>query len=221
MTIAEPILRKCPNCSSLIKWHEYLSGNTFGTKHYSDSYIYASMMIPDGMEYIGCPSCKNVNVASKFEVIRRYIKDPERTPGFEALYQNAIEPLPMFETLKILLEDQKFLVEEQKDFLTQYFTKFNHELDTDKKKAEVDSGNYKKYTDKLLTILGKEQNNINSMILMAEIFRERDEFEKAVSILNSIPESASNDFPFDIVEQIKAKAEAHDSKVFELKHREQ
>ncbi len=206
---------KCSDCFSPIRGVEYLSGNTVGGVVYSDTYTKAPMKIPEGYQYVGCSSCKNVFDKKDLEVLEHY--DEKMTDEQNNEYKAFPDPMLHFDMLKILLEDSKFSNENQKAFTLWYLWAFNHEIKPEQKQEEVENGNYKKYTDRLIEILGSEIDNINSVVLKAEILRERGVFDEAEKILDSVDKSKFTTEKIQYVfEEIKNKISKKDSAIFEV-----
>jgi len=206
---------KCSNCQSLIKGVVNMSGNTINGISFSDTYVDAPMKMPEGAGYIGCANCKNVFEKNKLEIIKQY--EWEMSDADKAEYNSAPEPLSDFDTLKILLEDQKFdSSENNKKFSLWYLWHFNHNLKPEEKGEEIENGNYKKYTNKLIDILSSEKDNVNSEVLKAEILRERGEFDKSEEMLNSIDQSKFNSVKIQYVfDEMKKRIAQKDNAVFE------
>lgn len=208
---------KCSNCSSPIRGIEFLSGNTIGGVTYSDTYMKASMKMPEGYEYIGCLNCKSVSHKKDLEVLEQHEK---MTNEESVKYKTFPDPLSHFEMLKILLENQKFSTENQKAFTLWYLWAFNHKITSEQKQEEMDNSNYKKYTDKLVEILEAEKDNVNSMVLKAEILRERGEFDEAEKILDSVDQSKITSIKIKYVfEEMKKKIAQKDPAIFEAEQK--
>jgi DNA-directed RNA polymerase subunit RPC12/RpoP len=203
---------KCSNCQSSIRGIDYWSGNTIGGISYSDTYNDGKMKMPEDYEYIGCSNCKKVFAKKDLEVIKQY-KEEEDLKG----YDSAPKPLPDFEVIKTLLEDPKFNDgKNEKAFTLWYLWYFNHNIKPDEKKSETDNGNYKKYTDRLITVLDSEIDNINSVVLKAEVLRERGEFDEATKILDSVDQSKFNSIKIqEVFDEMKKRIAKKDSAVFE------
>lgn len=224
--IAIPTIYKCPNCQSLISGQDYRSGNTINGISYSDTYIKAPMKIPDSAGYIGCANCKNVYAKRNLEIIKQFEDHYDKNISREEQEKNQREELkewasnhntlPEFEMIKILLEDPKFGSEYQKPFALYYLWYFNHELKQEEKKGEVENGNYKKYTDKLISILDSEKDSENSKVLKAEVLRERGEFDEAEEALDFVDPSKFVTQKIKYVfEEMKKKIAQKDSEIFE------
>ena len=52
-------IKKCSECSGLIKENSILSGNTVGAKYWTDGKGYAPML-PDWFWLVKCPHCHNL-----------------------------------------------------------------------------------------------------------------------------------------------------------------
>lgn len=203
---------KCSNCSSSIQGIDYWSGNTIGGISYSDTYTSGAMKMPEDAMYLGCASCKKVFAKKDLEIIKQY-KEGEDLKG----YNSVPKPLPDFEVIKTLLEDPKFNDgKNEKAYTLWYLWYFNHNIKPDEKKSEIDNGNYKKYTDRLIAVLDSEIDNINSVVLKAEVFRERGEFDEVTKILNFVDQSKFNSIKIQSVfDEMKKRTERKDSAVFE------
>jgi hypothetical protein len=210
------ILYKCPKCSTLVRGAEYLSGNTISGAQYSDQFIKAPMAIPNGVGYIGCPNCQNAFPATEMIEVKQY--EPMKEPD-DAEYKNAAVPLAQFETLKIVLEDSARNADgkQRVSNLETYLRMFNHELKLDQQEEEKQNGNYQKYIDQLIETLNKLQDNPDCVVMLAEVLRERGEFDKSLEILNSAKLPEDKQRLNNAAKQIKAKAESRDPAVFEIK----
>ena len=213
------ILSKCPKCSTPIMHLEYMSGNTINNVQYSDQYIKAPMKIPEGVGHIGCPSCRGVFTEGDLIEVKKYPPDtyPDRNTDEDA--KNAKSPLSGFETIKLVLENPSANADDKIKTANAevYLRMFNHDIKPEEQEAERANGNYKKYTDLLIELLGKLQDNPDCVVMQAEVFRERGEFDKAIEILNSAKLPEERQRLNDAAKQIKAKAESHDAAVFETK----
>ena len=204
-----PKTYKCPKCNSLINGWMYLSGNTFDSILYSDTYLEAEMDIPFMSSYIGCPKCNTVfKTEESLDVERLYISD-STIPG----------PLSDFETLKILLEGPRFNDKlSRKKFTLHYLHMYNHELNEEMKKEEIESGDFKKYVDELLQILEEdflEEKTVDFIILKAEILRELGQFDKAKeAIKRAEEENITNERIKSILNRIKDRIIQKDTSVF-------
>ncbi len=207
----QPVIYKCPNCSSLIRGMKYLSGNTIGGVLYSDSYLEAPMNIPEGSNYLGCPQCQKVFLKNDLPMVKEYaVGDEELTE-----WEQVLAPLDWFATLKILLENPKFNEpSNQKKFTLWYLWYFNHKLSPLEKQNEIKNGNYKKYTDRLIDILEQEQDGQEPLVLTIEILRERGDFDKALELINQLDLKAFPPIFQLVLTENKNKALQKDPEVF-------
>ena len=67
--IPSPIeIKKCTNCSGLVKGFTLISGNTFGATYWSDGKCEATML-PDYPRLVICPHCKEPTWVDALEVV--------------------------------------------------------------------------------------------------------------------------------------------------------
>ncbi len=95
---------------------------------------------------------------------------------------------------------------------------YNHELNEEMKKEEIESGDFKKYVDELLQILEEdflEEKIVDFIILKAEILRELGQFDEAEeAIKRAEEENITNERIKSILNRIKDRIIQKDTSVF-------
>lgn len=240
MTKIVPLLCKCPKCSVQIKTLGFFSGNTFGAKKYSDTYLDAPMGVSPWSDYAGCSKCEAVFAINEAEKIE---KNSEQTPKEWAEKLNlAAGPVPELETIKRMLLGPENIenLPSRRTLLLWYLWCFNHYsrnkflLSNEKLsknlnpgflrglkmiEKEKEKGDYGKYTEELIEILLKEKDNRESLLLAAEIMREKGDFERATEFLRNnfyLREDVDEKFR-NMADQIKSAAIECRSDTFEIK----
>lgn len=240
MSQAFRTLYKCPKCSAQIVSVDYVSGNTFGSKRYSDTYLDAPMGIPAWSSYLGCSNCDAVFVNSEDKKVKR--PENETSEEWVKKEMSAAKPAPTLETIKRLLlnptnieklpsrqtllfwylwcyndysrNKYKLTDENLSEGLNESFVKGLEMLDSEKS-----NGNYKKYLDELIELLTIERGNLNSSLLIAEIMREKGDFDQALAYLeaNIYSQKDLDEKIRMIADEIKLRASNNKSETFEIK----
>lgn len=173
-----------------------LSGNTFGAILYSDSFRRAPMMASFDNEYIVCPKCKKVYERDELllKLIDDYKEDEDlEIPAFllkgmdinvDFEEVDLTKPLEGLVKIKSIIDGDKKKIKRELA-LVWYLWEVNHNSSENTINKEKVIGNYDKYTQELFDILIKKTEQ-QSIILAAEIAREKNQFDLAVSILRGI-----------------------------------
>ena len=192
---------ECPNCGNILSRGTLISGNTIGTKYYSDGKQVAPML-PEFPAITKCPEC---NFIFWLDAETR-INDPA------TLNATGAEFLTINEYL-IALENKIYRSKDEEIFLRQsLWWKFNDRIRNDEalfssmKEKEIWEDNLRK----LIGLLDPE--DINQRLMVVEIYRNLGEFEKCRELLSTINHEGLN----WIREKIQQEVEDENKFVFRL-----
>lgn len=176
MSIIKKAIYKCKNCENVMLDYPQLSGNNFGAKVYSDLFLDGDMIIPFDNNYVVCSRCKKVY--ERDEIFLRFIDRDNRDNEDELNY-----PIRGLDKIEAIIKSDNSNIERE-NILLWYLWHINHYSYKEEIQKEKNLGNYDRYTEELLKILNKK-NDQSSVILYAEILREKNHFDQAIDILLS------------------------------------
>lgn len=203
MTPGPSRILTCPFCGGEKKVMTLASGNTFGAEMWSDNKRIAPML--PAISYIQkCPHCGKYLITSRQEV--KYDRDGQMT--FE---RGTLSFDEMKEALVQISGEGFANQQEEASVRMIMFHAFNdhyYRSACDECPSEEDFALFREQGQWLLG------NLITDEVLMAEIYREIGDMQKAHEIIEST--TPDNDFVRKILLQIKERIEANDTRVFKL-----
>ena len=227
---------KCPNCENKLAVQCIFSGNTIGSKLYSDGKSISPMM-PEELRITKCEKCKTIFWLKKVDpknVSSNFIKSPDIliddgplvsfleldtkgplikfTPEISPQRANFLSIQDNFKTLELGLAENP---EEEKYIRIRIWWRFNDRARFKKRlfHSEEEKFMWKENLKELLKLL--DQKSINERIMNAEINRNLGNFEICESILESIKSSGYQKFKKGIMN--KALKRSSKTFVFENK----
>ena len=174
---------KCPNCGNLLKKRSLSSGNTLGAEVFSDGKRIAPML-REFPNLTKCKKCGSFFWLSKLQEIGTYEWGQDENP----LWENADEA----EFLRI---DEYFAAintgiaendKEELEIRQRIWWSFNDRL-RDNRKIFIDEGdelNWRMNINELMKLIDQTDNN--KIIVLAELNRNLGNFEKCISLIQSI-----------------------------------
>ena len=202
MTPGNPNILKCPHCNGLMCISSIMSGNTFGMVQWSDAKREIPML-PKVSPVLKCPVCKQY-----------FFYNHEQIVGHCNSWRvNSYWGHLSYSSLKEALEQLQPSGDEEiriRVMLLQGYNDYYGGCLGTKQPTDASAEERTFFENNARRIIELIPDN---KILCAEIYRELGEFEKSTTLLNSIP---IDEYPTEIVEQIKERAMRHDSNVFIL-----
>lgn len=174
---------QCPKCDNLLSKGSLDSGNTFGTKMYSDGNR-ISPMLSEFPNLTKCSKCNTIFWLSKMKELGSYelgknINEQWRAAE-EAKFLTVYEYFTALETLISITKDDELFIRRRILWHFNDKTRIGEPLFSSKTDENLWLDNIKTLLD-LLDI-----NDINEKILLAELNRNLGNFERCVGILDSI-----------------------------------
>jgi hypothetical protein len=177
-------ISKCPNCSNLLSKRSLISGNTLGSKIYSDSKR-VSPMLPEFPAITKCDKCQKIFWLIDAEEIGSYelAASAVRKEWANAQRVTFLSYLEYYSVLNTELirtkEDEIFIrtriLWEYNDSYRKGRTTLESEIGKMKKKENIEA---------LLALLDKTDEN--QKLFMAELHRNIGQFEESLALLNTI-----------------------------------
>ena len=220
MNPGPPILVKCPHCGNDKELMSLLSGNTFNSTAWSDTYRY-SPMLPRLSPVQKCLHCN-----SYFMMPDEKPRYKEDESGFNYSFDTGRLKFSEIKEALFLLEEQGLNRQKEIALRLEFLYRFNdafrefgekswdkEENPTQKERNETD---WKLHRDNLLKLIDLYDKTDDNLIpVIAEFYREAGMFEEALKIAEGF--KSDSDFLNEVMNKIKEKALAKDDKVFELK----
>jgi len=195
MTTGPTYVYNCPICDNILKRGSLMSGNTIGEKIFSDGKRIAPMF-PEIPNLTRCKKCKTIFWLNKLKEIGTYEEFTRYGPGGTEEWQKAdrAEFLKLDEYLiaiKTGISENK----EEELFIRQriwwaFNDRFRNHLPNEvfgminMFNDDEDEENWKVNLHELIKLL--DQTDINDKIMFAELNRNLGNFEKCISIIESI-----------------------------------
>ena len=180
---------KCPNCGNLLTKESLMSGNTFGTKIFSDGKRIAPML-PEYPNLTKCKKCNTIFWLSKLNEIGTYeFGDQDNSNWQEADYAEFLEIDDYLKALEIGVSENK---KEELFIRQRIWWTYNDRIRNGKNifNNEEDEIDWKENLKNLINLLDK--SDINQKIMIAEINRNQGEFENCIYIIESIDNEELN-----------------------------
>lgn len=216
------ILVKCPQCGEDKELMSIISGNTFGSIMWSDSYQYTPML----PRLSPVQKCANCGV---------YFMLPDEKPRYkeddDSGYNNSFETgrlnFPEIKEAVVQLENSGLDKDQEIALRIEAVYRFNDAFrkfddneqgqkisDELKERSTEDWQFHRENLLKLISLLDKE--DIKPFPLIAELYRELGMFEESLQVIESF--TPSSEFIKDLMDKIKEKNLAKDSKIFVLEY---
>ncbi len=224
MILGSNIIYKCNKCENLISRRSLKSGNTFGAKLFSDGKQIAPML-PEFPTLVKCDKCGHFLWLNKLEVVNKL----EATDNFgvnkllgiidnleEENPTNDNPSLAMFLSINEYFEAiqaKAFSNEEEERYIRIHlWWAYNDKVRIGKDQflSGVDEKRWRENVKQLIPLLNID--NIDNMIMQAELYRNLGDFEKSLAIINNI-----NNEGLDWIREIfTLQCKKKNRKVFEL-----
>jgi len=202
-------IKKCTNCSGLVKGFTLISGNTFGATYWSDGKC-ETPMLPDYPRLVICPHCKDPTWVDALEVIGeiQWDRDGSEQREFEGA------ALPILLTLNDYLT---LLEKEVNDSGKEYYIR---------QRAWWKGNDQRRNSPINITMSSEEEQNLkkfaelidetetNGLIMRGEVMRELGRFDAAKALLERVKEEEIK----EVVEFIKNMAAEGDRYVREIEY---
>lgn len=200
------LIINCPNCGSEKKLISLLSGNTFGAKSWSDTKQEAPML-PRLSVVQKCPHCGH------------YFMLPDEKPRYSKTNDYTMDTgdLP-FEEMKpafLLLENEVVGTDKELALRLSFIHSFNDAFRFEEKdlRNKADWDLHK--SNLLATVPLLKKQGEDSIPVIAEFYREAEEYQRCLDVLDSYIQS--NDFLNAVCDEIRMRAKNSDPIVFEIK----
>ena len=215
-----PILVKCPQCDEDKELMSLISGNTFNSIAWSDTYRY-SPMLPRLSPVQKCPHCN-----SYFMMPDEKPRYKEDQSGFNHSFDTGRLKFSEIKEALFLLEGQGLNRQKEIALRLEFLYRFNDafrdyerrswEEEDDPAQIERNETDWKLHRDNLLKLIELYDKTDDNMIpVIAEFYREGGMFEESLKIGEGF--NSDSDLLNEVMDKIKEKAIAKDDKVFELK----
>lgn len=193
---------KCPNCGNILTRGSLMSGNTYGSKTFSDGRTIAPML-PEFPELTKCKECHTFLWVSELKEIAKYQwGDLENTK-----WKNA-------ETVRFLEIEEYFKAIEigfAKNNVDELFIRFriwwayNDRVREGENifNDEADEIRWEENIRKMINIFDK--SDINHIIMIAEINRNLGDFKKCIEVIESIDDEELNWIKEKFINECKLK----------------
>ena len=209
------ILVKCPQCGEDKELMSLLSGNTFRSKAWSDTYQH-SPMLPRISPVQKCPHCNT------------YFMMPDEKPRYKEndhSFDTGRLTFPEIKEALFLLEGQELDMRKEIALRLEFLYRFNDAFRKYEKTPRDEEENpkpmgrnetdWKLHRDNLLKLIDLyDKTDENLIPVIAEFYREAGIFEETIKIAENY--NSTSDFLNGVMDKIKEKALAKDNKVFEL-----
>jgi len=180
---------KCPNCDNLLTKKSVISGNTYGSKIFSDGKRIAPML-PDFPELTKCKQCNTIFWLSKMKEIGTYEWGDNKNPKWQNTDDAEFLTIDdYFQALEAGMAEDK---NEESYIRQQIWWTYNDRVRNGENmcKNEEDELRWKENVSILLSLL--DQDDLNQKIMMAEINRNLGNFENCMNIVESIDNDELN-----------------------------
>ena len=217
MNPGPPFLVKCPQCGKDKELMSLISGNTFGSLAWSDTYRY-SPMLPRLSPVQKCQHCNTYFMMPDEKP--RYKEDES---GFNHSFDTGRLTFPEIKEALFQLEESGLNKENEIALRLEFVYRFNdafreYEMRSkdDPQQQERSETDWKLHRDNLLKLIELyDKTNDNLIPVIAEFYREAGLFEESIKIAETF--TSDSDFLNGVMNKIKEKALAKDDKIFELK----
>ncbi len=217
MTISGFKIIECPYCTKQYKSRLIGSFGTYGAELYSDGYI-SSCFIPESLDIIKCynDACGNFFRGKEAKVVAELDRDDFNNPLWKDTiylggYQiNAIELEEALEQAFCKTKDEEIIIRTMLLHRYNDLVRYDRSLDFSSYEEEKSLTNI----GRLLALLTIDEENINRMLLRAELFREKGDFDYCIQTLQGLKTDSA--FILKRIQKIYSQAKIKDSKVANL-----
>ncbi len=217
MRLGPTLFLRCINdtCNHLFKSRSYLSGNTYGSRVYSDSKV-SSPMLPKETDYSKCPNCgvfaRNEDLKQRIER-EEYLFLVEDDPSDSDQNVSYLVDLTIDEYVE-LLQKTDFIEDKEEEIHIRFLLmfKFNDRI---RNRKRIFNNQYERgiHEENLVFLIENLDTSIEeNKLLKAEFLRNLRRFDESLAILETIKDE---DIDF-VVNQIKNKCEIKSYLTFEL-----
>lgn len=174
---------KCPNCGNLLSKESLNSGNTFGAEQFSDGKRIAPML-PEFPNLTKCEKCNNFLWLDKLKEIGTYgWKDNQNSNWQNADEAKFLEIDDYFDALKSEIVENKI----DEGFIRKHIWWAYNDRRRDGLEIFIDENDELRWKENCIELLNLlDFSDINQRIMTAEINRNLGNFEKCISIINTI-----------------------------------
>jgi hypothetical protein len=216
MTILGYDILSCPFCAQLYKNEIIGSSNTFNSRYYSDGHL-EGQFIPIRTSIIKCVNndCEkffNINEAKKIAQYDEYDLDAPKWENafFLGKYKIGIKELEEALATGFCRND-----EEEKTARTLLLRRYNdfYRKNEDYKFSSLEEETFTRNIERLIE-LHKNEKSRKGKLFLAELYREKSDFDSCIEILSGICNEKEGEK--GIKEKIYSQAKVKDDKVFNV-----
>lgn len=193
---------KCPKCGNLLENRSLCSGNTFGSKFYSDG-MRISPMLPEFPDLTKCKKCQTIFWLSKLKEIGTYEWGDQQNSDWPTA--DKAEFLKLDDYFRALGTQIAENVEEEIFIRERIWWAYNDRLRNGQEifESATDVTRWKENVKTLLKLL--DASAINDLLMMAEINRNLGDFESCIILLNKIEDEELNWVKATLIKECKRK----------------
>jgi hypothetical protein len=202
---------KCPYCSNLLSKRSLRSGNTIGSKLYSDTKR-ISPMLPDFPAITKCEKCQNIFWINEAEEIGNYeFSVPSNKQDWEKAQRvTFLSYQEYYSVLKTKLIRSKA---DEIFIRIRILWEYNDSYRKGRTSHQSNEGKLKKTENIEALIALLDKNDVNQKLLIAELYRNLGNFDEAINLLNTIDNDKLNSIKERMIEECKKQ----NTLVFQLK----
>ena len=205
------LVYQCPNCDNLIQNNSLMSGNTFGSSLYSDGKRIAPML-PEYPNLTICKKCNYIFWLNRINEIGQYYYYGVENTKLEWVNSDQAEFLTIDEYFQALVLDQANNNTDELFIRQNIWWLFNDRVRNGELlfNSDDDEKKWKSNIESLLRIL--DVNAANQKIFRAELYRNIGNFEKCLSLINTIEDPETDWLKQVFIKECNIK----NQKVFQL-----
>ncbi|MDD2634961.1 MAG: hypothetical protein PHW82_05620 [Bacteroidales bacterium] len=192
---------KCPECGSILFKESLVSSNTFGARYFSDGKVIAPNQ-PEFPQITKCFKCDTIFwLFKENEVGTSYgnSKESELENAIEARFLSLDEYFIALKNGIVKSDTEEYYVRQKILWLYNDRLRDGQPLFTDKD----DKGRWRENIVALINVLNSE--DANDKTIMAELYRNLENFDKCIEIINSIKEKELDWFKEDMIKACMLK----------------
>jgi len=217
MTIAGYEILNCPFCTQTYKKIVIASFNTFDIKPYSDGYVDGNIPQSHFPSVIKCinKKCGQFFTLKEPKVIAEIGKDEYDTEEWKQAQHLSSYKIEISELYEALVNDFCNNPENEKTVRLLLLRKLNDIFRENRKYqlSEIEAKNYISNIDKLIRF-SQDDLSASGKIFLAELYREKGDFNSCIEILNTVTSEDENEKI--VKEKVYSQAKVRDNKVFNL-----
>ena len=185
------IIYKCPHCGDFLKRGSLVSGNTFGAKLYSDGKQIAPML-PDFPNLTKCKKCNNIFWLNDLERIGEYEyreKDGAKKSLWEAAATVAfLDISDLYIALGMLKDPTR-----EKTIRIWIWWAFNDRIRECEGELFVEKNDQELWEENCRILINLlDDTDLNEKLMIADLYRNLDEFYTCIEIIDSIDNEEIN-----------------------------